>query len=54
MLFADGVHVVQVTDSDVQRYCTKDYADDTITFNGGVYGPPSVPEGEIIEIYKVL
>lgn len=54
ILFADGIAIHQVTDTDTQRYCTKPFASDTITFNGGVYGPPDTDPGEVIEIYKVF
>lgn len=53
ILFADGIVVHQLTDNPAQRYCTKPFASDTITINGGVYGPPDGP-GEVIEIYKVF
>jgi hypothetical protein len=52
--FADGVLVHQVTDTDTQRFCTKPYSSDTITFNGGVFGPPDTDPGEVISIYKVF
>lgn len=52
--FADGIALHQVTDVPGQRYCTKPFSSDTITFNGGVFGPPDTDPGEVIEIYKVF
>lgn len=48
ILFADGIAVHQVTDTDTQRYSTKTYISTSITINGGVY------TDEVIEIYKVF
>lgn len=54
LLFADGIYLIQVTDNPGQRYVTKAYNSDTITFNGGVAGPPDTDPGEVIEIWRAL
>jgi hypothetical protein len=45
-VLVNGIKIEALTDVDVERYCTKDFASDTINFHGGV------KNGEVVTVYK--